>query len=62
MSDLSQIFQAADILGVPQTIKGFGKSDFYEVLINLNPANLNLIYKIQKFHIASSHPTKFHPF
>ena len=62
MSNISQIFRPADILGVPQAIKGFGKSDFCEVLNNLYPANLNPSYKIQKFHISSSHPTYLHPF
>ena len=31
-SDLSQVLRPIDILGVPQEIKGFGKSDFCEVL------------------------------
>ena len=31
MSDISQGFRPADILGVPQAIKGFDKSDFCEV-------------------------------
>jgi len=30
-SDVSQDFRPADILGVPQAIKGFDKSDFCEV-------------------------------
>ncbi len=30
-SDISQDFRLADILGVPQAIKGFDKSDFCEV-------------------------------
>jgi len=32
MSDISQGSEAADILGVPQAIKGFDKPDFYEVV------------------------------
>jgi len=32
MSDISQDFRSADILGVPQAIKGFDKPDFYEVV------------------------------
>ena len=32
MSDISQDFRPADILGVPQAIKGFDKLDFCEVL------------------------------
>jgi len=31
-SDLSKGFEADDILGVPQAIKGFDKSDFCEVV------------------------------
>jgi len=31
MSDISKVFRPVDILGVPQAIKGFGKSDFCEV-------------------------------
>jgi hypothetical protein len=62
MSDISQIFRPADILGVPQAIKGIDKSDFWEVLNNLRSADLNPIYKILKFHIASAHPTNLHPF
>jgi len=31
LSDLSQDFRSADILGVPQAIKGFDKPDFCEV-------------------------------
>jgi hypothetical protein len=45
-SDLSKVFRPADILGVPQAIKGFDKSDFWEVLNNLRPTDLNPIYKI----------------
>jgi hypothetical protein len=59
MSDLSKVSRPTDILGVPQAIKGFDKSDFWEVLNNLRPADLNPIYKILKFHIASAHPTIF---
>ena len=59
MSDLSQDFRPTDILGVPQAIKGFDKSDFWEVLNNLNPADLNPICKILKFHIASANPNFF---
>ena len=59
MSDISQVFRPADILGVPQAIKGFDKSDFWEVLNNLRPADLNPIYKILKFHIASSNSNFF---
>ena len=59
MSDLSQVFRPADILGVPQAIKGFDKSDFWEVLNNLRPADLNPICKILKFHIASANPNFF---
>ena len=33
LSDLSRDFRSADILGVPQTIKGFDKPDFYEVFL-----------------------------
>jgi hypothetical protein len=62
MSDISKVFRPADILGVPQAIKGFGKSDFWEVLNNLHPAVLNPIYKILKFHIGAAHPTNLHPF
>ncbi|MFC1577885.1 hypothetical protein ACFL36_02625, partial [Thermodesulfobacteriota bacterium] len=43
----------------PQAIKGFDKSDFWEVLNNLHPADLNPICKILKFHIGSAHPTNF---
>jgi hypothetical protein len=32
MSDISQDFQLADILGVPQAIKGFDKLDFCELI------------------------------
>jgi hypothetical protein len=32
MSDISQDFRPADILGVPQAIKDFGKSDFFEII------------------------------
>jgi hypothetical protein len=32
LSDILQVFLQADILGVPQAIKGFDKSDFCEVL------------------------------
>jgi len=46
-------------MGVMQVIKGFDKSDFWEVLNNLRPADLNPIYKILKFHIASSNPNFF---
>jgi len=35
-SDISQDFRLADILGVPQAIKGFDKSDFCEVFFNLS--------------------------
>ena len=31
-SDISQDFRPAEILGVPQAVKGFEKSDFFEVL------------------------------
>jgi len=31
MSDISKVFEVDDILGVPQAIKGFDKSDFCEV-------------------------------
>ena len=31
MSDLSPVFRPVDILGIPQAIKGFDKSDFGEV-------------------------------
>jgi len=33
LSDTSQVFRSADTLGVPQTIKGFDKPDFYEVFL-----------------------------
>jgi hypothetical protein len=59
MSDISKVFRPADILGFLQAIKGFDKSDFWEVLNNLRPADLNPIYKILKFHIASSNPNFF---
>ena len=59
LSDISKVFRPADILGVPQAIKGFDKSDFWEVLNNLNPADLNPICKILKFHIASANPNFF---
>ena len=39
MSDLSQDFRAADILGVPQAIKGFDKLDFCYVLSQQITAN-----------------------
>ena len=32
MSDISQVFETDDILGVPKAIKGFDKSDFCEVI------------------------------
>jgi len=32
MSDISPVFKVDDILGVPQEIKGFDKSDFREVV------------------------------
>jgi hypothetical protein len=32
MSDISQVFRSADILGVLQAIKGFDKSDCGEIL------------------------------
>jgi len=31
MSDISKVMGPVDILGVPQAIKGFDKSDFCEV-------------------------------
>ena len=31
MSDISKVLRPADILGVPQAIKGFDKSDFCDV-------------------------------
>jgi len=31
LSDISQDFRLADILGIPQAIKGFDKPDFCEV-------------------------------
>ncbi len=31
-SDISQVFETDDILGVPKAIKGFDKSDFCEVI------------------------------
>lgn len=39
LSDLSQDFRRADILGVPQTIKGFDKLDFCYVLSQQITAN-----------------------
>jgi len=62
MSDILKVFRPADILGFPQAIKGFDKSDFWEVLNILRQADLSPIYKILKFHIASAHPTYLHPF
>jgi hypothetical protein len=31
VSDISQVLEVDDILGIPQAIKGFDKSDFCEV-------------------------------
>jgi len=35
MSDISPVFRPADILALPQSIKGFDKSDFCEVFSNI---------------------------
>jgi hypothetical protein len=39
-SDISQVFEVDDILGTPQAIKGFDKSDFCEVFSIFSLTNL----------------------
>ncbi len=50
MSDISQVLEADDILGVQQAIKGFDKSDFCEVI------SMNLPF----FNIEPNH-NMWHP-
>jgi hypothetical protein len=44
LSDVSQVFRPADILGIPQAIKGFGKLEILDI-ISISQITTDLRYE-----------------